>query len=96
MAGALRKDEQFGRVICAYLEIDSPSISKAIELAVTGGFNEVRVFPYFVHTGGHVLRHIPEIVRRAAKRHGPGVKIKLCPYLGFHEKIVSVVRERLR
>jgi sirohydrochlorin ferrochelatase len=96
VARALRKDKQFRRVACAYLEFNTPSIADAIDQALAGGSQEVRLIPYFVHAGSHVVEHIPQIVREAVKRHSPKAKIKLCPYLGFHQNLVSVVKERLR
>ena len=81
-------------MICAYLEINSPSISQAIERAIRRGAREVRVVPYFVLSGRHVSEHIPAIIRQARKRHGPKVTIGLRPYLGFDERIVAVVKER--
>ena len=96
VAGALRKTGQYDRVLCAFLEVSRPSIPEAIELAVRHGAREIRVMPYFVLTGKHVQRDIPEIIREAVRRHSPAVRIVRCPYLGYHSKIVSVVRQRIR
>ena len=95
VAEALIKERRFGEVICAYLEITKPSIPEAIDGAVKGGASEIRVLPYFLLTGKHVTRHIPQIVARARRKHKNRVKILLCPYLGYHEKIVSVVKQRI-
>ena len=80
---------------CAYLEINSPSIADAIGQAAARGAGEVRVLPYFVLSGRHVNKHIPQIVRQARKKN-PGVRIKLCSYLGYDPRIVDVVRDRIR
>ena len=82
-------------VVCAYLEINKPSISDAILRAVRKGAREVRILPYFLLEGKHVVRDIPMIVRQARARHGAKVRIRLCPYLGYDTRIVSVVRDRL-
>ena len=95
VAAVLRNDKKFGSVACAYLEINSPSIPEAIQQAVASGANEVKLLPYFVHTGRHVLEDIPRIHRESVSRHGSKTKIKLCAYLGFHPSIVRVVKERL-
>lgn len=95
VAAALRAQGSYERVVCAYLEINTPSLEQAISRTVRQGIDEVRVLPYFLLAGRHVLSDIPAIVTKARKDHGRKVKIKLCPYLGYHEKIVSVARQRV-
>jgi sirohydrochlorin cobaltochelatase len=87
---------QFSHVICAYLEVTRPSISSAIESCVRKGAREIVVAPYFVLTGAHVAKDIPLIVRKAAGIHKTKTRIKLAPYLGYDDRIVSVVRKRIR
>ena len=96
VAKALEKSGRYGCVACAYLEVASPSISQGIERLVRKGAGEIRVLPYFLLTGKHVKCHIPEIVAEAQKKFKGRAKIILCPYLGFDEKIVSLVKRRLR
>ena len=95
VAAALRRGVP-GPVRCAYLEINAPSIPEAIGQAVRRGAREVRLVPYFVLSGRHVTRHIPQIVREEKKRYGKKVRITLCPYLGYDSRIVGVVKDRLR
>ncbi len=95
VARSLRKS-LFSSVRCAYLEISAPSIPKGIARAVREGAREVRVLPYFVLSGRHIREHIPAIVSEERKRWKGKAKIVLCPYLGYDERIVGVVRDRLR
>ena len=92
----LRVQKLYREVRCAFLEVSSPSIPEAIDECVRKGAAEIRVLPYFVLTGKHVTRDIPRIVAVAAGKYRGKARVVLCPYLGYHEKIVSVVRERLR
>ena len=94
VASGIRSDKRFAGVSCAYLEIAKPSIEEAIDLSVEKRSKEIRILPYFVLTGRHVKSHIPEIVAAARKKYS-GVKIILCPYLGYDEKIVSVAKTRI-
>ncbi len=96
VAKALEKSARYDCVACAYLEVTSPSIFKGIERLVRKGAAEIRVLPYFLLTGQHVKRHIPQIVAEARKKFKSRVKIILCPYLGFDSKIVDVVKKRLK
>lgn len=86
----------FREVTCAYLEINPPSIPQALQGAVRRGARDIRVLPYFVLAGNHVRKDIPHIVRVEARRWRRKAKIRLCPYLGYHEKIVSIVKERIQ
>ena len=96
VAAALRRGKDFKEVCCAFLEVARPSIPEAIDRCVERGAKEVRILPYFVLTGKHVIHDIPEIVQEASHRHAQRAKIVLCPYLGYDSKIVSVVKRRLR
>ena len=95
VASALKKTKSYREVHCAFLEVAKPSIPEAITRCIEGGSSEVRVLPYFVLTGKHVLRDIPRIVLAEAARHKGKAKIVLCPYLGYHSKLVSVVQQRI-
>jgi len=53
------------------------------------------VLPYFLLMGVHIKEDIPKIVRLLRRKYRAKIKIILCPYLGYHEKIVSVVSQRL-
>ena len=95
VARQLRRDRLYSEVCCAFLEVSLPSIPEAISNCVEKGAAEVRVLPYFVLTGKHVTGDIPRIVAAEAKKHRPQARILLCPYLGYHPGIVSVVKERV-
>lgn len=95
VAKKLRQEKEFNWVDCAYLEVTPPLIPQAIDLCAQKGAKEISVLPYFLLTGLHVTVDIPEIVASARKKYRGRVKIKLCPYLGYDEKIVEVVRQRI-
>lgn len=95
-AREIKREGRFDFVDLAYLEITRPSISEAIDRLVKKGAAEIRVLPYFVLSGRHVASDIPAIIARARERCRGSTRIVLCPYLGYHPKIVSVVKERLR
>ena len=95
VAKSIKKNTRFDFVSCAYLEVSPPSIPEGIERLVRKGAREIRVLPYFLLTGKHVRRHIPEIVAEARRKFKARAKIILCPYLGFDKAIVSLVKQRL-
>ena len=95
VASAIKKDRRFSGVSCAYLEVTTPSIEEAIAHCVKKKAKEIRVLPYFVLTGKHVVTDIPNLIKAAKKKHGRSVKIILCPYLGYDKKIVALVKNRI-
>ena len=95
VARSLRKGP-FSSVRCAYLEINTPSIPNAVRRAAREGAREIRIVPYFVLSGRHTREHIPQIVSAERKRLGKKTKILLRPFLGFDERIVAVVKDRIR
>ena len=95
VAAALRRGRRFGVVLCAYLEITKPLIPEAIGRCVQKGAKEIIVLPYFLLTGRHVEQDIPRIAAEARKKYKGKARIKLAPYLGYHGKIVEVVKQRI-
>ncbi len=94
VASQIQKDKRFSCVVCAYLEITYPSIQEAIEFCVKKGAKQIRILPYFILMGKHVQSDIPEIITTETKKYA-GVKISLCAYLGYDEKIVALVKKRI-
>jgi sirohydrochlorin ferrochelatase len=78
---AERAGHRFDFVGCAFLEIAEPSISEAIEAAVSAGADEIVILPYFLSAGRHVAKDIPAQVERKRHEH-PEVQLKMAPYLG--------------
>ncbi len=79
----------------AYLEITSPDLIQAIQIVLNMGAGEVIVLPYFVQTGRHVKEHIPELVRKVREQF-PTKTIHLAGHIGYDERIVSIVLDRIR
>ena len=94
-ASRLRGEGRFNDVLCAYLEITPPSIEESVARCVEKKISEVRLLPYFLLTGRHVTADIPAIAAKMKTKYKGVLKIILCPYLGYDEKIVSLVRKRI-
>lgn len=82
------------RVEAAFLEINAPSIPEGIDICAAAGAQQIVLLPYFLHLGNHVQEDMPRFVAEGRRRH-PGREIVLGPHLGFHEKLVEIVEERL-
>jgi sirohydrochlorin ferrochelatase len=78
----------------AFLEIDRPAIAEAIDGAADEGAERIRLLPYFLHPGNHVLRDLPELVAHARERH-PEVVVELDEHVGADPELVSLVARRV-
>lgn len=95
VARDLSRTKRFRDVMPAYLEINEPSIEKAISRCVSRGAKIVKVLPYFLLLGSHVTQDIPSIVSALKKKYSGKAAVKLCPYLGYDRRISSLALKRL-
>jgi precorrin-8X/cobalt-precorrin-8 methylmutase len=79
----------------AYLQFAEPGIPAAIEHCVSEGARRVIIHPFFLTSGLHVTRDIPEMIETARSTH-PSVEFVYTEPLGVHEKLVQVILERIR
>ncbi len=82
LAGELQARDQGLAVGSAYLELQAPTLTAAIDrlLHACPGLNLVWVCPIFWAATGHVQRDIPALLARAQAEH-PGVDFGLLPAL---------------
>ncbi|MBI5888919.1 MAG: precorrin-8X methylmutase [Deltaproteobacteria bacterium] len=94
VARAVQEKTGLALVMPAFLQIEKPGISEAIDIIAAKGFDEITVMPYFLYSGAHVTSDIPGELNAAKERH-PGLKVGITPNLGFHDKLIEIVLERL-
>jgi len=82
-------------VVPAFLQFESPSLTEAVETAISEGGERIVVVPYFLYTGNHVIRDIPEELDKLKAAH-PGVQMVMTGHLGAHRKLAEIVLERIR
>lgn len=81
-------------VVPAFLELNEPSIPRAIDDAVAAGATTVRLLPYFLHVGNHVASDLPELAAEARRRHA-GVEVVLEEHIGADPALVDLVARRI-
>lgn len=59
------------------------------------GVKELKLVPVFLMSGVHVMEDIPGEIETAKQRLGDCLELTLCPHLGSHENISSVLADRL-
>ncbi|NDC61654.1 MAG: cobalamin biosynthesis protein CbiX, partial [Betaproteobacteria bacterium] len=50
------------KVVCAYLEFNSPSLENAVNDLVNQGFDNLRLVPMFLGVGKHVREDLPNML----------------------------------
>jgi precorrin-8X/cobalt-precorrin-8 methylmutase len=78
----------------AYLQFARPDIETVIDTCVSDGARRVIVHPFFLYSGMHVTRDIPDVIADAAHRY-PGVEFIYTDPLGTHEGLAGIVMERI-
>lgn len=80
-------------VFPSFLEGGVPDLPTAIRESVGRGAERVVVIPYFLTTGLHLKRDLPELVRQALQEH-PNLRIEATPPLDGHPALVGILLDR--
>jgi sirohydrochlorin ferrochelatase len=94
LAEILRARKLCSIVETAYLELAEPDIPTAGERCVAAGATLVKLLPYFLSAGAHVVEDLERHRHDLANRF-PEVTFELCPPLGLHPLMVEIVLDRL-
>lgn len=78
----------------AYLKFAEPGLADTIKDCVKDGAKRIIIHPYFLSSGLHVTKDIPEIIKEAEGIY-PDVEFIYTEPLGVHEKLVHVIKERI-
>lgn len=79
----------------AFLERAQPALPELAESLIRSGARKLVVVPYFLSTGSHLGRDLPELVRRIREAH-PGVAVEVTPALGQHPLALEAVADLAR
>lgn len=78
----------------AYLQFVEPSLMSAIQECVNDGAKKLIIHPFFLSSGMHATKDIPEIIDEARNRY-PEVDFYYSEPLGVHQKFVEIVLDRI-
>jgi len=84
----------FDLVMAAFLEISSPQIDSAVADLAEEGATAIKVFPYFLSAGTHVVNDIPRIIREEREAH-PDVHIEILPHMGALQGISTLILSQI-
>jgi precorrin-8X/cobalt-precorrin-8 methylmutase len=78
----------------AYMQFAHPDISETIKICVEEGAQRIIIHPFFLSSGMHVTKDIPEIIDEARKLY-PGREFVFTEPLGVHDKLAQIVMDRI-
>lgn len=65
----------------AFWELAEPDLAQEIDRQVAEGASSIRLFPYFLAEGKHVVNDLPSVVSEKQRQY-PNLDIALLPHLG--------------
>ena len=84
----------FDIVESAFLEISSPQIDSAVADLIDDGATTIKVFPYFLSAGTHVVNDIPRIIKEEEEAH-PGIHFEILPHMGALQGISTLILSQI-
>ncbi len=79
-------------VVCAYLELTSPSLLEATTALVEKGTTHVEILPMFLGVGRHAREDLPALVAELTEHH-PNLYINVQPAVGENPVVLDLLAE---
>ena len=86
--------EHFDLVECAFLQFTGPDLEETITGMVEKGIEKIVVFPYFLGSGSHVTKDIPEILSKMETKY-PRIQITATRHLGAAKGVKELILEEV-
>lgn len=78
----------------AYMEFSDQNIAYGLDQLVSKGISQIKVVPYFLFSGIHILEDIPKELNDYVQKH-PGVSITMGDTLGADPRIADILVDRI-
>ncbi len=95
IAAEVKKLGGYEIVEYAFLQYVRPTPHDALENCALQKAERIVIVPFFMQSGAHVTKNIPELVGKARKRH-PGVDIVVTDYAGAHPLMAKIVKDLVK
>ncbi len=86
------QSKHYAFVMTAFLEFATPSLEEGMLFCIDKGASEIIILPYFLASGNHVTRDIPEAVGKIQASH-PEVKITLKEHVGSSPGMMKLLSD---
>lgn len=90
VAAEIRQQQPNAAVLCAYLELCTPSLLEATTQLVANGAQHVKVFPLFFGVGKHAREDLPMLMEEVRAAY-PGVDVDLLPTAGEYAEVTRLM-----
>jgi len=94
VAARLREKYDYQFVEVCFMSRLGPNFPEIFQKCVNLGATKVLVIPYFLHSGLHLVRDVPEMLQEQAEKF-PGVILQMGRGFGFDEMLVDLVQTRI-
>lgn len=91
---ALRQQFPSERFEKCYLQLMAPLLDDVITALYEDGVKEIIAFPLFLFNGNHIKEDIPQALEALREKH-KDLKITFLSNIGFDEKLVTLIGERV-
>jgi sirohydrochlorin cobaltochelatase len=79
-------------VVCAFLELQQPSLEAAADSLVASGVQAVQVLPMFLGVGRHAREDMPLLVQQVKAKH-PALKVAVSPSVGEEPRLLDLLAD---
>ncbi len=90
----LRAMGKWDMVEAGFLQLAKPGLTEAVEDIVGKGAKRVVVMPLLLFSGNHVLKDIPEEIKKEQKKY-PDVEFCYAKNIGADERIAQITGEKI-
>ena len=84
----------FDRVAPAFLEISSPQLDSAVADLIDEGAKEIKLFPYFLSAGTHVVNDVPRLIKEEREKY-PDTHFEILPHMGALQGISTLILSQI-
>lgn len=91
---ALKKRAPHLKFSHCYLQFMAPDIKDTVGALYDEGVRHIKAFPFFLFGGNHVKKDIPAVLENIRETY-PDLTIDFLPSIGFDEKLVDIILERV-
>jgi sirohydrochlorin cobaltochelatase len=92
VATRIRARQPQVEVVCAFLELQQPSLMAAADQLAAHGVNSVRLLPMFLGVGRHAREDLPDLVREVRARHA-NMAVEVAEPVGEHPELLDLLAE---
>ncbi len=80
----------FGFVDHAFLQFAEPLLEEKIGELAKKGAKKIVIFPFFIAAGSHILKDIPEVVKKAQNAYAD-IDFKITDHLGKIQAVEEII-----